>query len=231
MSRPARFDTPTPRKLTRALILQHGQPAAQAMPADGVPGVGEADVCRAARARVHGLGPVRGHAFCQLGRAHARRESCGGLASGEGQRSPRGITTSARSTLAYAHAQRPWPTLLGRVHRAVGPRPALGAGAEAGPVSPHASAWTRRGSLWAPRASLGPRSGGPRGRSSAVCGWITRALGPAWGSSPRASAPTWASPACGPLTTPEMCVVTRPRTMPSGQSSRGGRSATLRGCA
>src|SRR6266852_6826131 len=59
MSRPASFDTPRPRRLTRESILQHVQPASQAIPADRVPSAGEADVCRAARARVLVLGPVQ----------------------------------------------------------------------------------------------------------------------------------------------------------------------------
>ena len=59
VSRPAGFDTPTPRRLTREWILQHVQPAAQAVSADGVPGPGEADARRAPCARLHVLGAVR----------------------------------------------------------------------------------------------------------------------------------------------------------------------------
>src|SRR6266705_3796306 len=50
------------RRPTREWILQHVQPAAQAVSADGVPGIGEAHACRAPRPRVQLLGPVRGDA-------------------------------------------------------------------------------------------------------------------------------------------------------------------------
>lgn len=46
--------------------------------------------------------------FRQPGRAHSRREICGGLASSEGKLSYLGITAPARSTLAYANERRPW---------------------------------------------------------------------------------------------------------------------------
>jgi Domain of unknown function (DUF4372) len=38
--------------------------------------------------------------FCQLGRAHSRREICGGLRSSEGKLKHLGITAPSRSTLA-----------------------------------------------------------------------------------------------------------------------------------
>src|SRR5438128_429331 len=60
MPRPPSFDAPTPRRLTRERILQHVQPAAQAVSSDGVPGPGEADARRASRAGLHVLGAVRG---------------------------------------------------------------------------------------------------------------------------------------------------------------------------
>ena len=46
--------------------------------------------------------------FCQLGRAHTRREITGGLRSCEGKLQHLGITAPCRSTLAYANAHRPW---------------------------------------------------------------------------------------------------------------------------
>lgn len=46
--------------------------------------------------------------FAQLGRAHSRREICGGLASCEGRLAHLGATAPRRSTLAYANAHRPW---------------------------------------------------------------------------------------------------------------------------
>ena len=46
--------------------------------------------------------------FCQLGRAHSRREIEGGLKSCEGKLSHLGIEAPARSTLSYANAHRPW---------------------------------------------------------------------------------------------------------------------------
>jgi hypothetical protein len=47
--------------------------------------------------------------FAQLGRAHSRREMCGGLASGEGKLAHLGAAAPRRSTRAYANAHRPWP--------------------------------------------------------------------------------------------------------------------------
>ena len=46
--------------------------------------------------------------FCQLGRAHSLREICNGLKSCEGKLAHLGIEAPARSSLAYANAQRPW---------------------------------------------------------------------------------------------------------------------------
>ena len=47
--------------------------------------------------------------FCQLGRAQSLREICGGLATCEGKLVHLGVAAApARSTLAYANAQRPW---------------------------------------------------------------------------------------------------------------------------
>lgn len=47
--------------------------------------------------------------FCQLGRAQSLREICGGLASCEGKLVHLGVAGApARSTLAYANANRPW---------------------------------------------------------------------------------------------------------------------------
>jgi hypothetical protein len=47
--------------------------------------------------------------FCQLGRAHSLREICGGLACCEGQLKHLGVPVAPKkSTLAYAHAHRPW---------------------------------------------------------------------------------------------------------------------------
>jgi hypothetical protein len=46
--------------------------------------------------------------FCQLGRAHSLRESCGGLASVEGKLNHLGVGAAPkRSTLSYANAHRP----------------------------------------------------------------------------------------------------------------------------
>src|SRR2546425_2852687 len=87
---PASFDTPTSRRLTRESILQHVQPASQAIPADGVPSAGEADVCRAARARVHVLGPVRGHAVLPAGARPLPSRNLWGLGQLRGQAEPPG---------------------------------------------------------------------------------------------------------------------------------------------
>src|SRR5437870_12268212 len=57
----------TRRRLTRAGILQHAQPASQAVSADRVPGPGVADTRRTPCARAHGLGAVRGHAVLPAG--------------------------------------------------------------------------------------------------------------------------------------------------------------------
>ena len=46
--------------------------------------------------------------FCQLGRAHSLREIEGGLKSCEGKLSHLGIEATARSSLSYANAHRPW---------------------------------------------------------------------------------------------------------------------------
>ena len=47
--------------------------------------------------------------FWQLGRAHAQREICGGLACCEGQLKHLGVPLAPkRSTLAYANRHRPW---------------------------------------------------------------------------------------------------------------------------
>jgi hypothetical protein len=46
--------------------------------------------------------------FCQLGRAKALREICGGLACTEGKLTHLGITAPKRTTLAYANEHRPW---------------------------------------------------------------------------------------------------------------------------
>lgn len=47
--------------------------------------------------------------FCQLGQAHSLREICGGLAACEGKLRHLGLGEAPkRSTLAYAHAHRPW---------------------------------------------------------------------------------------------------------------------------
>lgn len=47
--------------------------------------------------------------FCQLGQAHSLREICGGLATSLGKLSHLGVRHSPkRSTLAHAHANRPW---------------------------------------------------------------------------------------------------------------------------
>ena len=48
--------------------------------------------------------------FCHLGRAQSLREICGGLAASEGKLRHLGLSAApARSTLAYANRQRPWP--------------------------------------------------------------------------------------------------------------------------
>src|SRR5437899_12077532 len=47
--------------------------------------------------------------FCQLGRAHSLRESCGGLASCGGKLAHLGSTTPSRTTLAYRNAHAPRP--------------------------------------------------------------------------------------------------------------------------
>ena len=48
--------------------------------------------------------------FCQLGQAHSLREICGGLAATEGKLKHLGLSAAPkRSTLSYAHRQRPWP--------------------------------------------------------------------------------------------------------------------------
>ena len=46
--------------------------------------------------------------FCQLGRANSLQEICQGLASCEGKLSHLGVEAMAKSTLAYANANRPW---------------------------------------------------------------------------------------------------------------------------
>src|SRR6266508_4367737 len=66
----------TDRRITRERILQHVQPAAQAVSADGIPGPGEADARGAPCARLHVLGPVRGHAVLP---ARARPFAAGDL--------------------------------------------------------------------------------------------------------------------------------------------------------
>src|SRR5713101_8501373 len=76
VSRPAGFDTPTPRRLTREWILQYVQPAAQAVSAHRVPGPREADARRAPCARLHVLGAVRRHAVLP---ARARPFAAGDL--------------------------------------------------------------------------------------------------------------------------------------------------------
>src|SRR5947207_278254 len=62
-SRPASFEAPAQRRLKREVILQHLQPATQAVSSDGVPGLGETDKSRAACPWVHVLGPVCRDAF------------------------------------------------------------------------------------------------------------------------------------------------------------------------
>jgi len=52
-------------------------------------------------------GPCIAMLFCPLGRAHSLRESCGGLARGEGKQSHLGLTTPEQTTLAYANEHRP----------------------------------------------------------------------------------------------------------------------------
>src|SRR2546428_6291744 len=54
---------PHDRRLTRERILQHVQPAAQAVSADRVPGLGEANTRGAPCAWLYVLGPVRRHAL------------------------------------------------------------------------------------------------------------------------------------------------------------------------
>lgn len=49
-----------------------------------------------------------GMLFCQLGQAHCLREIEGGLKSCEGKLAHLGIEASARSSLSYANAHRPW---------------------------------------------------------------------------------------------------------------------------
>src|SRR6266849_3300081 len=58
-----RYDTATHRRLSREWILQHVQPAAQAVSADGIPDAGEADLRGAPRPGLHVLGAVRRHAL------------------------------------------------------------------------------------------------------------------------------------------------------------------------
>jgi Transposase DDE domain/Domain of unknown function (DUF4372) len=107
-------DNPRPQEGTRGAILQHLQPASQAL----FPRTEFQALVKEHRAERHARGftcwgQFVGLLFCQLGRAHSLREICGGLASCEGKLSHLGITAPARATLAYANAHRPWELYRG----------------------------------------------------------------------------------------------------------------------
>src|SRR5438445_11322813 len=87
MSRPASFDTPkrqggSPMTRFSSMFSQ----LLKLFPRTEFQALVKRTLCRAARARVHVLGPVRGYAFCQVGRAYPLLEIFGGLASCEGTR-------------------------------------------------------------------------------------------------------------------------------------------------
>ena len=99
---------PRDRRLTRERILQHVQPAAQAVPADGVPGAGEADARRAPCPRVHLLGAVRRHAVLP---ARPRPLAAGDLRRAAQQR---GQAQAPRASRRRAARRWPMPTSIGR---------------------------------------------------------------------------------------------------------------------
>ena len=187
---------PRDRRLTRERILQHVQPAAQAVSADGVPGARHADVRRAPRARVHVLGAVRRHAVLP---ARPRPFAAGDLRGSAQQRGQAQAPRHHRAEpLDAGLCQRPSPVaaLPGRVRGACcsaasrWPR----AGGSSG-SSTSSSVWTRRSSTCARPCSTGRSSDARRARSSSIACWITTGISPAWSSSPRGNGMTCGWPA------------------------------------
>ena len=115
--------------------------------------------------------------FCQLGRAHSLREICGGLASVEGKLRHLGLQEAPkRSTLAYANRHRPWQlyqTVFGQLLEKC-----QGVVAQRGGKTFRFKEQTdepgrQRDRPVRCRCSTGRGFGGPRGRSSCTCYWIT----------------------------------------------------------
>ena len=129
---------PRDRRLTRERILQHVQPAAQVVSADGVPGAGQADARRASCSRVHMLGAVRSDAVLPARPGPLAAGDLWGAAQQRGQaqaprdHGPESLDARLRErTSALA-------TLPGRVRGVAAPVPAPGPGPAEVPVQEQA---------------------------------------------------------------------------------------------
>ena len=104
---------PHPEEATRGAILQHLQPAAQALPAHRISSPGQGTSGRTPCPGLYVLGAVRRDAVLPARPGALAAGICGGLASCEGKLSHLGITAPARATLAYANEHRPWQLYRG----------------------------------------------------------------------------------------------------------------------